>query len=46
MKVVLYGIAVVCFIIAGALDLTIGRCREGFAAILLGVVNGLIFLWR
>lgn len=46
MKIILYSIAVTCFFTAGAMDIIAGYWREGLAAILLGLVNALIFLCR
>ena len=46
MKTAIYAVVVVCFLIAGTLDISQGNWREGLVALLLGVVNFLIFLWR
>lgn len=46
MKVILYSVVVVCFLVAGVLDICQGHGKEGLVAILLGVANFLIFLWR
>jgi hypothetical protein len=42
----LYGIAVACFFVAGALDLRSGSYKEGVIAMIFGLANALIFFWR
>lgn len=43
---VLYGIAVACFVVAGTLDIARGDFKLGVTAYLFAVVNGVIFFWR
>ena len=45
-KMVIYGIVVVCFVMAGLLDLKDGCYKEGTVALVFGLANGLIFFWR
>lgn len=46
MKQLLYVIIIVCFFIAGFLDVKSGNTKEGTVAVLLGITNCVIFLWR
>ena len=45
-KLVLYGIAVCCFVLAGVLDLRSGAYKEGVVALVFALANALIFFWR
>lgn len=45
-KLILYGIAVVCFLVAGLLDLHAGELKLGIVALLFAAANGVIFFWR
>ena len=46
MKATLYAIVVVCFMIAGAIDLAEGNRKLGVVALLFAVVNAVVFFWR
>lgn len=46
LHVVLYAIAVLCFLIAGVVDIVTGEYRPGVIALLFAAANALIFLWR
>ena len=45
-KMFLYGTVVVCFSIAGTLDIKGGSYKEGIVAFLFALANGIIFFWR
>lgn len=45
-KLAIYGIAVLCFVLGGAIDLSQGDRKLGVIALLFGLVNALIFFWR
>jgi len=46
MKHWIYGLAVICFILAGTLDIKQMNYKEGVLAILYGIANAIIFFWR
>ncbi len=46
MRNLLYGCVVLCFTLAGLLDLRAGETKLGCVALGLVVVNALIFFWR
>ena len=46
MKFWLYVVIVVCFLVAGCSDIKDGCYKEGLVAVLLGLTNAIIFLWR
>jgi len=45
-KLVVYGIVIVGYLVAGAIDLSQGEKKLGVLALLFGVVNAVIFFWR
>lgn len=45
-KLVLYGIIVICYFVAGTMDLFATELKRGLLAILYGTANAIIFLWR
>ncbi len=46
MKFYLYGNIVICFAIAGGLDLASKEYKLGIVALLFAAANGVIFFWR
>ncbi len=46
MKLTIYTIAALCFLVAGTMDLLVREWKLGIVSILLGFVNGIMFLWR
>ena len=45
-KTVLYLIMVICFVIAGLIDLKDGANKQGVLALVYATANAIIFLWR
>jgi hypothetical protein len=46
-KQLCYGIAIVCFVIAGAFDILINKdYKTGLVAWLLATANAIIFFWK
>lgn len=46
MKFVLYTMMIACFAIAGIMDLVAKEWKFGVIALLLALINGLMFFWR
>ena len=45
-KLILYAVMVACFTGAGVLDLCAKQWKLGILALLLALINGLMFFWR
>jgi len=45
-KLVLYGLMILCYILAGLLDINQGQTKLGVTALMFAICNYVIFFWR
>ncbi len=45
-KEIIYGMAVLCFIVAGTMDFMAHEWKLGTVAMIFALANGVIFFWR